>query len=57
MARASAIYHTVIATCRMNGISVLDYLRKFFSEIVRGNTDYSRLLPQTIALPQLSTRN
>lgn len=54
MPRASAIYHTVIATCRMNGISVLDYLRKFFSEIVRGNTDYSQLLPQTIGLSPIS---
>ena len=57
MARASAIYHTVIATCRMNGISVLDYLRKFFAEVVRGNTDYSGLLPQTIGLTPLSTFN
>lgn len=54
MARASAIYHTVIATCRMHGISVLDYLKKFFNEVVRGNTDYSRLLPQTIGLAPLS---
>jgi putative transposase len=54
MAKASAIYHTVMATCRMNGISVLDYLRKFFGEIVRGNTDYSRLLPQTIGLSPIS---
>lgn len=56
MARASAIYHTVIATCRMNGISVLEYLKKFFREIVHGNKDYSRLLPQTIGLQQLNTK-
>ena len=55
MVRASAIYHTVIATCRMNGISVLDYLRKFFSEVVCGNTDYSWLLPQTVSLALLNT--
>lgn len=30
MARASVVYHTVIATCRMNGISVLEYLKEFF---------------------------
>lgn len=56
MANASAIYHTVIATCRMNGVSVLDYFKKFFHEIVRGNTDYTQLLPQTIGLPQLTTQ-
>ena len=56
MARASAIYHTVIATCRMNGISVLEYLKKFFREIVHGNNDYSQLLPQTIGLQQLNTK-
>jgi len=27
MARASAVYHTVIATCRMNRILVLEYLK------------------------------
>ncbi|MBP3470749.1 MAG: transposase [Paraprevotella sp.] len=30
MARASAVYHTVVVTCRMNGISVLEYLKEFF---------------------------
>lgn len=56
MANASAIYHTIIATCRMNGVSVLDYLKKFFREMVRGNREYSRLLPQSIGLPQLITQ-
>lgn len=53
MARASAIYHTVIETCRLSGVSVLDYLRKFFREIVRGNRDYAGLMPRTIGLTPL----
>lgn len=47
---ASAIYHTVIATCRMKGISVLNYFKEFFLRIVRGETDYTRLMPDTISL-------
>jgi len=51
MAKASAIFHTVIATCRMKGISVLNYLQAFFQKIVNGEADYSRLMPDTIGLP------
>lgn len=29
MAGASAVHHTIVTTCRLNGISVLEYLRKF----------------------------
>ena len=50
MARVSALYHTVISTCRMQGVSVLDYFKKFFSEIVKGRRDYEHLLPLTIGL-------
>ena len=50
MARASAVFHTVISTCRICGLSALDYLRTFFRKIVSGTTDYSSLLPQTIGL-------
>lgn len=48
MAKASAVYHTVISTCRMMEISALNFLKKFFRAIVKGETDYHRLLPQTI---------
>lgn len=54
MARASAIYHTVIETCRLSGLSVLEYLRRFFREIVDGNRDYASMLPQTIGLATLN---
>ena len=50
MARASAVFHTVISTCRICGLSALDYLRTFLRKIVSGTTDYSSLLPQTIGL-------
>lgn len=50
MARASAIFHTVISTCRISGLSALEYLRRFFRKVVDGVTDYSLLLPQTIGL-------
>ena len=44
MARVSAVYHTVISTCRMQGVSVLEYFKKFFGEIVKGRRDYENLL-------------
>ncbi|MBP3471740.1 MAG: transposase domain-containing protein [Paraprevotella sp.] len=50
MARASTVYHTVIATCRMNGISVLEYLKEYFRKALRGSIEYSRMLPQTIGI-------
>lgn len=50
MARVSAVYHTVISTCRMQGVSVLDYFKKFFSEIVEGRRDYEHLSPLTIPI-------
>ena len=52
MARVSAVYHTLISTCRMQGVSVLDYFKRFFSEIVKGGRDYEHLLPLTIGLEQ-----
>lgn len=50
MANVSAAYHTLLSTCRVNGISALDYLKKFFREIVNGRRDYENLLPMTIGI-------
>jgi len=50
MACVSAVYHTIISTCKMQGVSVLDYFKRFFSEIVKGRRDYEHLLPLTIGL-------
>lgn len=50
MARVSAAYHSVISTCKFHGISILEYLKKFFKEIVAGNRDYGKLMPSTIGI-------
>lgn len=50
MARASAMYHTAIATCRMTGVSVMEYFKTFFRRIIEGVRDYSLLMPQTIGI-------
>lgn len=50
MARASAIYHTVISTCRMMGLSAIEYIKKFFRKIVEGERDYGLLMPHTIGI-------
>jgi len=50
MACVSAAYHTIISTCKMQGIHVLKYLKEFFKQIVLGRTDYENLLPMTIGI-------
>ena len=50
MANVLATYHTLLSTCRMNGLSALEYLKKFFHEIVKGRKDYENLLPMTIGI-------
>ena len=37
---SSAVYHTIIATCKAQAISVCEYLKKFFTACVDGRTDY-----------------
>lgn len=43
MAEVSAAYHTIISICRMHGISVLEFFKKFFGAIVSGRRDYENL--------------
>lgn len=50
MARVSAAYHSVVSTCRLQGYSILEYLKKFFAEIVAGNRNYGKLMPSTIGI-------
>ena len=50
MANVSAAYDTLLSTCRMNGLSALEYLKKFFHKIVKGRKDYKNLLPMTIEI-------
>ena len=42
--------NSLLSTCRMNGLSALEYLKKFFHEIVKGRKDYENLLPMTIGI-------
>ena len=48
---SSAIYHTIIATCKAQTISVCDYLKKFFTACVNGRTDYENLTPMMLCQP------
>ena len=50
MAHVSAAYHTLISTCRANGISAPAYLKRFFWEVVKVRRDYENLLPMTIGI-------
>jgi hypothetical protein len=49
----SALYHTIIATCRMQGYSVLEYLKTFFTCIIQGRRDYENLMPATIGIRKM----
>ncbi len=42
--------HSIVSTCKLQGYSILEYLKKFFAEIVAGNRDYGKLLPSTIGI-------
>ena len=46
----SVIYHTFIETCKMCGVSTLEYFKEFFKAIMQGRTDYENLLPMTIGI-------
>lgn len=35
----------MIETCQLSGLSVLEYLRRFFRGIVNGNRYYASMLP------------
>lgn len=46
----SVIYHTFIQTCKMCGVSTLEYFKQFFKAIMQGRTDYENMLPMTIGI-------
>ena len=50
MVSVSAAYHSVVSTCKLQGYSILEYLKKFFAEIVAGNRDHVKLMPSTIGI-------
>lgn len=41
----SAVYHTFIATCQMRALSFCEFLKKYFTAILAGRTDYENLTP------------
>ena len=43
-------YHTFIETCKMCGVSTLEYFKEFFKAIMQGRTDYENMLPMTIGI-------
>ena len=43
-------YHSIVSTCKQQGYSILEYLKKFFEEIAVGNHDYGKLMPSTIGI-------
>ena len=49
-AEVSVIYHTFIETCKMCGVSTLEYFMEFFKAIMQGRTDYENMLPMTIGI-------
>lgn len=49
-AEVSVIYHTFIETCKMCGVSTLEYFKEFFYAIMQGRTDYENMLPMTIGI-------
>lgn len=50
MANVSAVCHTLISTCRANGIAALAYLEKFLCAVAKGRRDYESLQPTTIGI-------
>ena len=49
-AKVSVIYQTFIETCKMCGVSTLEYFKEFFKAIMLGRTDYENMLPMTIGI-------
>ena len=49
-AKVSVIYHTFIETCKMCGVSTLEYFKEFFKAIMQRRTDYENMLPMTIGI-------
>lgn len=45
-AEIAAVYHSIISTVKMKGLSAWNYLGGFFSSVVNGETDMAKLIPQ-----------
>ena len=49
-ARASAIFHTIIETCKQLGVSAREYIKKFLNEVSSGRSDWENLTPSKLSL-------
>ena len=47
-AKASAIFHTIIETCKQLGLSAREYIKNFLKEVSLGRTDWQNLTPAKI---------
>ena len=48
MANILVGYHMLKLTCCMNSLSIVEYLKKFFREVVNGCKNYDNMLSMTI---------
>jgi len=49
-AKASAIFHTIIETCRLLGLSARQYICDFLQAVASGRTDWQNLTPAKLYL-------
>ena len=49
-AKASAIFHTIIETSKLLGLSAREYIKNFLKEVSLGRTDWQNLTPAKIYL-------
>lgn len=47
----------LISTCRMNGLSALEYLKKFFREVVNGSRYYENQLSMRVGINTNNIKN
>lgn len=47
-AKVSAIFHTIIETCKQLGLSAREYIKNFLKEVSLGRTDWQNLTPAKI---------
>lgn len=49
-AKASAIFHTIIETCKQLGVSAREYIKTFLNEVASGRSDWENLTPSRLAI-------
>lgn len=49
-AKVSAIFHTIIETCKQLGVSAREYIKKFLDEVSSGRSDWENLTPSRLAI-------